>query len=63
MKIKIVSDGTAWGTKVVDADTGETLEKVISVSWEHDLHRSPEVTITVTEVPVEIVGKLVNIGE
>ena len=33
MKLKIVSDGTRAGTKVVDADTGEVLEGVHMLSW------------------------------
>ena len=33
MRVRIVSDGTAQGTKVVNADTGEEVEKVLFVSW------------------------------
>ena len=34
MNIKIVCDGTIAGTKVINEDTGETLQVVQSVSWE-----------------------------
>lgn len=33
MRIKILSDGTPVGTKVVDTETGEVLEGVVSVKW------------------------------
>ena len=33
MELKIISDGTSAGTKVVDWKTGEELEGVISVEW------------------------------
>jgi hypothetical protein len=33
MKIKIISDGTVVGTKIVNAETGELIENVISVDW------------------------------
>lgn len=37
MKIKIVSDGTVKGTKLVDVETGKMLENVVSVTWAADL--------------------------
>lgn len=33
MRLKIVSDGTNTGTKVIDADTGKELTNVTSVKW------------------------------
>ena len=33
MKIKIISDGTVQGTKVIDKDTGAELEGVVSIEW------------------------------
>ena len=33
MELKIISDGTSDGTKVVDWKTGEVLEGVTSVEW------------------------------
>lgn len=36
MKLKIISDGTASGSRVVDADTGEEVEDVSSVTWHLD---------------------------
>lgn len=56
MKIKIVSDGTVHGSKVMDAETGEMLSGVQSVEWsvkagEEHFARA---TLTVIDVPVEI---------
>lgn len=33
MKLKIISDGTGRGTKVVDAETGEELKYVTEIVW------------------------------
>ena len=33
MKIKIISDGTSHGTKVINADTEEMVEGVVAVEW------------------------------
>ena len=33
MKIKIVSDGTSTGTKVISAKTGETIENIRRIEW------------------------------
>jgi hypothetical protein len=32
MKLKIISDGTTIGAKIVDAESGETLDNVAAVS-------------------------------
>lgn len=34
LKLKIVSDGTSFGTRVVNAETGEELQYVKSIRWE-----------------------------
>ncbi len=36
MTIKIISDGTAVGTQVVSAETGERIDKVDKIEWEID---------------------------
>ena len=45
MRIKILSDGTPAGTKVVDTETGEVLEGVVSIKWsvtaEHEKNQAP----------------------
>lgn len=41
MRIKIVSDGTRFGTRVLNAVTGEELERVTSVEWEFDATVEP----------------------
>lgn len=35
MRLKIVSDGTPFGTKLVHVETGEEVEGFTGVSWEH----------------------------
>jgi hypothetical protein len=55
MRIKIVSDGTSQGTKVIDEATGEALHYVSRIEWE--LIAGAHIAtahITVLGVPVEI---------
>jgi len=55
MKIKIISDGTIEGTKVVSAKTGEEIESVTKIGW---MAESGEIysraIIEIINVPVEI---------
>lgn len=39
MRLRITSDGTPYGTRVVDAGTGAPVENVLSVSWRADVDR------------------------
>jgi hypothetical protein len=55
MKLKVVSDGTRAGTKVVDED-GREVEGVVHVewSWGHDEYGGlPRATIKLEGVPLE----------
>lgn len=54
--IKIVSDGTVHGTKIIHAETGELLAGVIAVEWRIEVGAEfPVAWISVREVPVEII--------
>jgi hypothetical protein len=57
MKIKIISDGTPMGTHVTNADTGEKLELVRSVAWTCEIDKLATATITVSKVPISVVGE------
>lgn len=56
MKIKIISDGTGRGTRVVTED-GEVLERVLSIKWECVGRQDAVATIEVSRVPVELVAR------
>ena len=68
MKLKIISDGTIKGTKVVDQDTGEELIGVTSIEWSvKPRERPPGVgrrgggwvfscRLTLEEMPLEVVN-------
>ena len=62
MRIKIVSDGTQWGTKVTNAETGEEIERVLSVYWTHEAGQSPQALIRVL-AEVELVAAEAGIKE
>lgn len=59
MRVKIVSDGTRTGTRIVDADTGEGLEglHVYGIQWtiapEHGAQPVCLLTCRSTEVELE----------
>ena len=55
-KLKIVSDGTPAGTKVFTED-GKQIEGVYFISWEIDAGSLPRATISVHNVPVELVSE------
>lgn len=57
MRLKIVSDGTREGTKVVNAETGEEVENVVAVRWEGDA-RNPDTyaQISLMKIQAEFLG-------
>lgn len=56
MKIKIISDGTPRGTRVVDRATGEPIERVASISWVITAsgHAAASIIIDDPEVDLEV---------
>lgn len=59
MKLKIISDGTNSGTKLIDEDTGESVPLIQKLTWEAsaDGFGLTKVTIELLNVPAEIVAK------
>jgi hypothetical protein len=64
MRVKIVSDGTAHGTKVVDQATGAELEGVTSIEWglTADQRKPAHVTLYLIGIPVELQGVIAETG-
>ena len=61
--LKVVSDGRPQGTKVIDADTGEAIAGVISITWEMDITMAiPKCTIIAYGVPLEVEAKAANVA-
>lgn len=54
MKIKIIGDGTLGGTQIVNAETGERLENVTSVTWHLDTKHNSMATLVFRYVAVEM---------
>ena len=52
MKLKIVSDGTDKGTKVID-EMGNVVEHVLSVQWQISAGMRSRATIELINVPIE----------
>jgi hypothetical protein len=58
MKVKLISDGTFIGTKVVDAETGELVEGVAGIEWCLTNYAEPAVlTLHFIDMPVELSGE------
>lgn len=58
MKLKIISDGTNAGTKLIDEDTGESVSGISSLTWEASAEQVlTKVTVELFNIPVEIVSK------
>jgi len=58
IKLKIVSDGTAYGTNIYDVESGRKLEGVIRVNWRIDLKTLTAIAdISIIDVPVELVSE------
>ena len=63
MKIKIVSDGSEYGTRVIDADTGELIDGVVAVEIRADADMfggAPRVKLHMTDVAVDVVSNMVD---
>jgi len=58
MKLKIISDGTNAGTKLINEDTGESVEFVQKISWEVSAKDfTCKAIVDFINIPVEITSK------
>jgi hypothetical protein len=59
LNVRIESDGTPYGCKIVDIDSGKSLNNVVAATWNlaTGAANRGEATITLTLLPVKIVGK------
>lgn len=58
MKLKIISDGTATGTKLIDEASGEAIGLVQSIKWEMQASQVVSMaTVTVLKVPFEAIAE------
>jgi hypothetical protein len=64
MRIKIISDGTSRGTRIVNAETNDPIEDCRAIHWICDVGDNQLATAICefVEIPVEIIGELA-IGE
>ena len=55
MRVKIISNGTFLGTKVVNADTNEPIENVVVIDWSLDAkNRKPVCHLTLIDVEADL---------
>lgn len=62
MKLKLISDGTNTGTKLIDTDTGEQVKGIQKITYDLDCTNIPKVTVELFNVPVEIVAKEASVS-
>ncbi len=58
MKIKIVSDGTPYGVRVVDEEGEELQNKITSIKWEALSGDMPTVTMEFIDMDIDVVGEV-----
>ena len=65
MRLKIVGDGTPHGTRIVNADTGEPVERVASLALRCDAETdfAMEATLTVLLIEADVVVEVDYAGE
>ena len=61
MEIKIISDGTSLGTKVIDAETGKELRDVQWAKWELEVGELATVELKIIGVEIEASGECVKV--
>ena len=54
MKIKIISNGISFDTKVIDIETGKELENITRIHWFIDANSIAKAIIEFSKVEVEI---------
>lgn len=59
MKLQIISDGTAAGTRVEDIETGDMLHGVQAVAWEVNIDSGlATVMLRIKNIPIRAEGEL-----
>lgn len=53
-KLKLISDGSVIGTKLIDADTGQTIAGIRSVKWEHSVGKLPKAELVLIMAAADI---------
>ena len=62
--IRIVSDGTTSGTRLIDVESGESIGFVESIEWAATIGQPLTKTVVVfNKVPVELVAHLKYCGD
>jgi hypothetical protein len=64
MKLKVISDGTIFGTRVINQDTGEELKGVVSIKWGvscDEPNRLAWVALRLINTPVELTGDAIDV--
>lgn len=56
MKLKLISDGTTQGTKVVDIKSGEMIENVYHIRWELTTGGKSMMILDLVDIPAEVIG-------
>lgn len=56
MKLRIISDGTPYKTRVVNAETGEDVDGIVKVEIEITAREGVKATITVHGVDLDLDG-------
>jgi len=61
IRLKIISDGTPTGTKVIDSETGEEIEGIRRVEWSISFDEISIVKIEIGMSLIEAIGSKIKI--
>lgn len=57
MKLKIISNGTLRGTKVINAETGEPSRNIVGIQWRVDVKGEPQARVILNDCDIEVEGE------
>ncbi len=58
MRIKIISDGTTLGTRLVNAETGESIDGATSITWSANIDDGSVVALVrFIRLPIDAIGE------
>jgi hypothetical protein len=58
MRLKIISDGTQLGTKIINEETGDIVDNCVRLKFEIDMDKKlSNVELTLIKIPIEYIGE------
>jgi hypothetical protein len=62
MRLKVISDGTPYGTHIVNAETGENVTNITGIRWSMQAGELAQATFDLDYVEAELEGDVEDEG-